>query len=823
MLFSCNTTRKLKPNQYLLESLEIKGIKQTQIPKEDFESFLKQKPNRKFLKVVPFFVAWHNMFNDSVIALKKEKRNLKYDEKNLKRIQKTNKKNEDRIKKGKKPLEYKLLNKDEKSFRENLRDIGEAPVVFDSALAQQTSLQMSKYLFSKGFFNNKVKYETNVNKKNVFGKVKQKKLFLNYIIEPSVSYKIQNLNYLVEDEKLKDLFYSDTINCLIKRGNNYDVEILQLERERITRFLLNKGYYFFESAFINYSVDSNLVGNFVSIEYKLKKFARNYSSNNDSIVYVSHSKYRINEIFIITEQVVGNLKDLNFTDTSYAKNYDFKFLHNAPMKYKPSMLAEFIKIQKNAWFNRDTAEATFKSLTAIGIFKGVTIQFFKSNVASGKLDCYIVCTPLIKQSITAETEGINTFGNLGIDGSLIYKNRNIFKGGELLELKLQGALTAQRQFNADGQVGVSDVTSLTRIQQIFNTFQFGPELKFSVPRAFFPFSLLPFKNEMAPQTFVKIASNYQARAEFVREIASIDYGFNFRSRNRLFNYEIIPFEAYVVNAKLFGNFENDLKKLNDAFLLNSFLDHITTLSRFGVAYTSKEKERKPYAPRHYVKWNIMSSGSILRAYFKATGAKPDSLDRYNIFNIPFAHFLKTEIEYRLYIPLTQKSKIVYRISGGIGKTLANLNVLPYEQSFFSGGPNSIRAWRARTLGPGGYDATLSSTRFDKIGDLLLEGNVEYRFHIIKKFYGALFADAGNIWRLEKSADKPDGEFKPSEFYKQIAIGGGYGIRWDLDFIILRLDLAVPLKDPKYKEGDRFMFDKQPWNKMVINFGIGYPF
>ncbi|MBL7917181.1 MAG: hypothetical protein JNM96_02215, partial [Bacteroidia bacterium] len=499
---ACNTTRKLKPNQYLLESLEIKGFKHTHLPAEDFESFLKQKPNRKFLKVIPFFVGWHNMFNDSIIAVKKEKRNVKYDRENLKRIQKTNEKNEKRIKKGKEPLEYKLLNKDEKSFRENLRDIGEAPVVFDSLLAEQTSLQMSKYLFSKGYFNNKVKFETVTNKKNIFGKMKKQKLYLTYTVEPQVSYKIQNLTYNIEDEKLKDLFFSDTVNCLIKRGNNYDVTTMQLERERVTRFLLNNGYYFFESAFINYSVDSNLVGNYVSVDYKLKKFSRNYS-NSDSIVYVSHSKYKINEIYVITEQVVGSLKELNFSDTTIAKHHDCKFLHNEPLKFKASMLADFIKIQRNTLFNRDTAEATFKSLMAIGVFKGVSINFFKSDEFPGKLDCYIICTPLIKQSITAEAEGINTFGNLGIDGSLIYQNRNIFKGGELIQLKLQGALTAQRQFNNDEKVAVEDVTSLTRIQQIFNTFQFGPELKFSVPRAFFPFSLLPFKNEMAPHTFVK--------------------------------------------------------------------------------------------------------------------------------------------------------------------------------------------------------------------------------------------------------------------------------------------------------------------------------
>ena len=149
--------------------------------------------------------------------------------------------------------------------------------------------------------------------------------------------------------------------------------------------------------------------------------------------------------------------------------------------------------------------------------------------------------------------------------------------------------------------------------------------------------------------------------------------------------------------------------------------------------------------------------------------------------------------------------------------------LPYEQSYFSGGPNSVRAWRARTLGPGGYDPTNSETRFDKIGDVLLEGNFEYRFHIIKSFNGAFFVDAGNIWRLQKDETKPNGEFVVSNFVDQIAIGSGLGIRWDLSFFVLRLDMAAPIKDPKYDVGDRWTYDKKPWRQIVANFGIGYPF
>ncbi|MDZ4664577.1 MAG: BamA/TamA family outer membrane protein [Bacteroidota bacterium] len=815
---SCNTSRRLKKDQYLLEKVKINGYKSTKISFEEFESFLKQKPNRKFFGTLPFFVGWYNMFNDSVLQAKKEKRNEQYDIKNAKKIQKINKKNIEREKRGKKPLEPKLLNKEEPTTRENIRNIGEAPIVFDSIMANQTARQLRMFLFSKGYFNNKVDWCVDWNMRNIIGKNKKQKADLNYEITPGEAYYINHFTYTLEDKRIAELFYSDTVHSLIKRGERYDAAVLNEERSRITKFLLNNGYYFFETAYINYNVDSNHVGNFVSVELILRKLS---SNSDDSIVMVNHTKFRINQIYVITEPVFGNMREIQFKDTTIPANKDVKFLHNVPLQYKATLIADFIKLQKGALFIRDTAEATFKSLLGLGIFKGVTVQFFKSDEFPAKLDCYIICTPLIKQSITLETELINTSGNRGIDGSLIYRNKNVFKGGEVIQLKLQGALTAQNQIG-DSKDN-PDLLSLSRIQQLFNTFQVGPEFTFSVPRAFFPFSLFPFKNEMLPRTYFKTGMNYQARENFVRNIVSFEYGLSFRSKNRLFKYEIAPFEIYSVKAKLSESFKSELSNLNDAFLLNSFIDHITTLSKAGVVYSSKENVLTSNTAVHYIRFLGMSSGSILREYFNLRGVAKDSLGRYNLFGIPFAHFLKAELEYRIYIPLSKKRKLVYRVAGGIGKTLANLSVLPYEQSFFTGGPNTIRAWRARTLGPGGYDPTNSSTRFDKIGDLLLEGNIEYRFPILKTIYGAVFADAGNIWRLQKVEDKPNGEFRVDEFYKQIALGGGVGLRWDLDFLILRFDFAIPIKDPKYAEGNRFTYNKQPWRSTVINFGIGYPF
>jgi len=458
------------------------------------------------------------------------------------------------------------------------------------------------------------------------------------------------------------------------------------------------------------------------------------------------------------------------------------------------------------------------------VFRTILIQYVKNPNYNDQLDCYIICSPIVKQAINIETEGTNTSGNLGVDGSILYQNRNLKRGAELLELSLNGAIIAQKQLNDNKQ---TDLSSVQGVQNTFNTIQFGPAVKFSVPRGVFPFSLLPFKKDAFPRTFISSSLNYQQRPEFSRTITNINYGFTFKSHKLKVKHDLIPIEVYMVNAKLTQNYRNELINFNDFFLLNSFQDHITTLSKYTITYNNQQISNGVNTSRKavsFIKVSVASSGSILRGIFEATGQPKDTLGRYLILKTPFAQFVKLDIDYRLYIPVRKKSRVVYRTAIGIAKPLKNLNVLPYEQSYFSGGPNSVRAWKARTLGPGGYQQPSSiNAKYDKIGDILIEGNFEYRFHVFRSFFGAVFADVGNIWTLNKNPLKPDGDFEFNRFYKEFGMGSGLGLRWDLNFFVLRLDVAVPLADPSYAEGDRWMFNKRFWCKPTVNFGIGYPF
>jgi outer membrane protein assembly factor BamA len=808
---SCNTTKHLKEHEYLVENNKIIGTQKTNIARDEVEAFIRQKPNRKILSLFPFNLWLYNQVNKEKLIKKKEKRDAKFDRINEKRIVKNNQKNEKRIKKGKPAKDPKLKNKDKPTFRESILDIGEEPVIYDSLITKQTSFQIRKYLFSKGYFYAKVKDSVAINKRT-------KKARVSYHLFPGSQYFINNISYKIQDEELSYYIFGDTTHCKLKPGAPFDATVMQSERERITANLLNNGYYYFEPDYIFFDIDSGLPDHKINVTVGVKKFPTFATPEKDSITYINHPRYYVNNIYVITENIKGSYQNEFFKDSIHHE--DLIFLNNKPLRYRYFVITNNIEFFKGQVFQKSLAEKTYKRLLNLGVFRTVLIRYVKNTKYNDQLDCYIICQPIVKQAINIETEGTNTSGNLGVNGSILYQDRNLLKGAELVELSLNGAIIAQKQFNDNKQ-------TVTNVQSTFNTIQFGPALKFSVPRVVFPFSLFPFKKDAFPRTFINTSLNYQARPEFNRTITTINYGFTFKTNKLKVKHDLIPVEVYMVNAKLTQNFRNDLTNINDFFLLNSFQDHITTLSKYTITYNNQQISNGVNTSRKavsFIKVNLTSSGSILRGLFEATNQKKDTLGRYLILNTPFAQFVKCDIDYRLYIPVMKKSRVVYRTAFGIGKPLKNLSVLPYEQSYFSGGPNGVRAWRARTLGPGGYHQPEGITaKYDKIGDLFIEGNFEYRFHVFRSFYGALFADVGNIWLTHKDVNKPLGDFQFNRFYKEFGVGSGLGIRWDLNFFVLRLDAAVPIADPSYAEGDRWMFDKHPLRRPVVNFGIGYPF
>ena len=814
---SCNINKHLGENEYLVSKNTIKH-NGTSIDNSNLEAFVRQKPNHKFLKLFLFNLWLYNTVDKQKMIAYKEKRNIRYDKINEKRIARNTAKNEKRIAKGKPTKQVNLKNKDKTTFRESILETGEAPVILDSVLTRITVNQMQQYVIANGYFDSKVRDSVVIHKKK-----KRAKIYYN--VSKSVPYTINSITYQIEDPLLAYFIYNDTATCLIKLNSIYNEALLQKERDRITTNQLNNGFYYFATEYVRYLVDTNLAGNNVNITLIVTKFSEPVSDVNDSLVYKNHPRLYLENIYVIPETVVdfkGKSNDIEMKDTTFYNG--LIILHNKELIIKRKELYRSILVSSGQLYQQNLAEETYKELSSLKIFKSVFIQYIKNPHFSDKLDCYIICQPVVKQSITMEVEGTNTSGNFGVAGSLVFQNKNTFKGAELVELKLKGALNAQKTINS-----ADESADLTNLQKIFNTYQIGPELSIYFPKPLFPFTLFYYKKDASekryfshPKTILNMSLNYQSSQLYSRTIANISYGFKFTNSNGLFTYDIVPFEAYTVKAQLTESYNSTLKKSNDYFLLNSFQDHLTTLSKISAIFNNQTIPKKRNLM--FLKMTISSSGNILRGIYNVTNQPKDSLGRYHLFSTPFSQFVKLEVDYRFYFKIRKNGKLVYRFAGGIGKPLANLSVLPYEQSFFSGGPNGIRAWRARTLGPGSYDPSESSARFDKIGDVQLESNLEYRFHIFKSFYGAWFIDAGNVWTLNKDPNKINGNLDASRFYKEIAIGSGFGIRYDFSFFVLRLDAAIRIRDPQYAENNRWTFDKHPIrNTTIFNFGIGYPF
>ena len=816
-LTECNPVKKLKEGEFLLEKNIIVDNNKS-LDKSELEAFLRQKPNRKIAKVIPFHLWLYSQIDQDKLKIKKEKRNKKFDKINAKRAKK-HKLSNDSENTSPSDLKYKFKDKTKPLFLENILEIGEAPVIHDSFLTNVSKEQLNKYLKTKGYFNSTIKTEIKVAeyKKLGFFKLKRPHAKVTYEISKSLPYKINVVSYQIKDEVLEKFIIQDSVECLLKKGINYDAAALEKERERILKKQKNNGYYELSPEHIFFKVDSNLNTNQLNIAICLKQISYRPDNNHDTIVYRNHKRFKIGKI-VLANDFNPDIKATNiFTDTIFLNGVSVVF--NKKSKFRIKDLTNKVLIHEGDYYSASIAEDTYNKFTELKVFKTVNISFKNDLNNSELLNCFIYLSPVKKQSFTVETEGTNTSGNLGIAGSFVYQNRNIFKGAEILEIALSTGLTAQKnlatekEFTADLGIPLLDA---------FNTFQFGPEINLFIPKQLFPFSLFKFSKNAAAKTVINSSFNYQKRPEFTRLLSNISYGLTFKSGEYL-KQQIIPFEVSFIRANLEENFQNALEQTNDAFLKNSFIDHITPVSRYSINYNNQtNKTTKSKKVFVYFKADFESSGSALRGLFNLTNRAKDDSGRYRIFNVPFSQFLRAYSDFRLYKSIGKLGRIVFRTALGIGKPLNNLSVLPYEKSFFGGGPNSVRAWKARALGPGAYSQTNDNT-FDKIGDSQIEFNLEYRFNIYKFLNGAFFVDAGNIWLLKPDALKPNGDLKIDKFYKELATGTGMGLRADFDFFILRLDAAFKIYSPKLPEGDRWMFNKKPLTTTVFNFGIGYPF
>ncbi|MCX6297208.1 MAG: BamA/TamA family outer membrane protein, partial [Bacteroidetes bacterium] len=722
-------------------------------------------------------------------------------------------KNHIRISKGKKPK-----TSERQLFGEWLLNVSEPPVVYDSLLTKKSAKQIKLFLNNKGFFISSVS-------DSVVFRNRKKRASVYYIIKASDPYRINHVDYKIPDDLLKYYITSDTSNCLLKPGNNYDVDMMQLERERISTELSNNGYYLFTKDYVYYEIDSTIENNRVNITLGIKNFAYKYSDYSDSILEKPHQRFYISNIYIQPDFVSKKMDNVK-KDT--LKIEDYYILHTESLKFKTKVLLNSVFIRKGELYQLQNVEDTYKRISELKSFK--TINIFFTRADGDYLDCHIQLSPIDKQSITIESEGTNTGnGNLGISGSIIYQNRNLFKGAEVLELRLKGGIEAQRTAN-------SNTANISPSSQ-FNTVEIGPEANVFFPRFLVPFNVKASKRSN-PKTIFTASINYQQRPDYTRYITNLAFSYTWKETPKK-RHTISPFVINMVKVALQNNF---LENINDLYLINSFTNHMATSTRY--TFTFNEQNIKKEENFSFFRLNAESSGNVLRGLYNTINTiKPntfikDDKGRYTLFDVVYSQYLRIDADYRYYFNSNEINKVVFRFAAGIGKPLINFTSLPFERSFYCGGANGIRAWQSRSLGPGSFDDG-ENISFGQVGDGQIEGNIEYRFKLFKMLKGAFFADAGNMWLQKKDASRPGGDFQYDRFYKEIAIGSGVGLRADFSFFIIRFDIGLKVRDPKFSESKRWviqnLFDAE-WKRnyridnsnrkydfLTFNLGIGYPF
>ncbi len=686
-----------------------------------------------------------------------------------------------------------------------LKRVGEAPVLYDEFQAQKSKDQLQIFLKNKGYYNAIVKDSLVINQP-------KKKLNLIFDIKAGQPYRIRNYLYAIKDKSLQGVLLKDSVNQLLKINDVFDLDVLNAERQRLVTCLKDRGYYKFSEEYVSFQADTN----FYSHQVDLTVNVDNVLLNNDESKVVPHQKYKIRNYLINpgfkTADLSGDQTEQK-QDTLIDK--DYRFVYSGKLKYRPVLFYNLNRMKDSTWYCLQNAEKTYRALNRLKQFKLINIGFTETNILSPDsvplLDCKMQLSPLPPQNFSVDVEGTNSSGNLGVAGNLNYQQRNVFGGAEVFDVQLRGARERQALTNNN-----------------FNTREFGVESSLTIPK------FLSFINGnrmfsfQLPETKVTVGFNYQRRPDYTRTITNLKFGYNWKTSNYLFHTLNLVDLNYVNIFKLKADFFNSIE---DLYIKSSYTDHLIFASNYSWMYnTQNVNKREDY---RYFKINLESAGSLLSLYSMLINkSKTDVIDTitnktssyYKIFNTRFAQYLKGDFEYRYGHMINKSSSVVGRAFFGIGVPFGNFDVLPFEKKYFTGGANGIRAWQVRSLGPGSYKAP-SNAYPNQSSDIKLEGNLEYRFKMFWRIEGAFFADAGNIWAINYKDNREGSVFKVDQFYKQIAVGSGFGMRFDFTYFLFRLDLGVKMRDPSLPEGKRFI----PGNYQLssdqfnLSFAIGYPF
>jgi len=667
--------------------------------------------------------------------------------------------------------------------------LGSQPVIYKNDMRDITEAKLEYYLKGKGFFSNVISCaDTTKNSKT--------KLFCEITL--GERYRIDSLIF-PEDTVYNNLDLDESSKRIILKENDYyDRNRLEFERIRLAILAGNKGYADFRSSNVHFYVDTAKIDNTVDVYTQI-------ISPTDS---TQHVRYTLDSILVYPNYS----KQSNQSKPASRKSLDNSITIIETEPYvNHSLFERLILEDPERYFNRTLQSRTTKRLQNLGLFRSVNIVNEPSSTERGDhITQKIFLSPLEMQSISGEVELNNRSGNtLGVGGSVSYQNRNLFGNAENFNISLGG------QVETEFGDGVS----------LVNSSDLNGKVELTIPRFIIPIIDIKENKNFLPRTVIKADYTLQRRTELYSiESFTAKFGYRWRQSNASL-HELYPIN---VNELQVSNETQAFLDLisRDSRLQRSFTDVLIGGLQYYYTYTSQASTNARNS--HYLKASVETSGNLISAILGANKSNPKE-----IAEIDYAQFTKVTLDMRKYWAFGE-SDLAARLITGVGKAYGNSVELPYVKQYFVGGSNSLRAFRIRGLGPSTLYvdseglSSIESQFIDQTGDMKLEMNLEYRFPVFKFFKSALFIDAGNIWLLG-SSDRPDENFVFRQFYKEIAIGTGLGLRLDFGFFLIRLDIAFPLRGPSasgfnWRISDMDILSKR-WREDNIryNLGIGYPF
>lgn len=859
--------------RYLLKKNKVVRVGD-KLDKDELNSIIRQQPNYNSIGIKWKLMAY-NLIDSSKVAEKRARKNIELREKNRKKRAKQERINNKRMEKarikGKSYYTEKIIPlKDTITPSKFLREwykyeIGRPPVIFDSIPYNKSLLQLSAYLKTKGYYygqvNGMVEYKKN------------RKCIAKYLLLTGEPYRIDSVYVVVDNPIVKDNY----LKFLQRRqehpllGAPFDVDLLDDFRYDVAKYMRNEALYGFSSSNISFMADTNKADMSVILGVQFGDRYIKSLDNRDSVIQVKHQLTIINNVYFHISDTLNfdgsfsrkmeemglSIYDGSFLrtlDTTFYANVKLQrsdhvdisrtaiFLHNGPLSIKPKILESKNYLEMDREYSEKKLERTYISLLHMNLFEAVKTELEEVDGSRGCVDAHYYLVPSKKQSFSFEPTATNTNGFLGVAATVNYTSRNLFGGAENLTMSLSGGFESQPPVFDKTEDGEPIQTA----SRSFNTFEIGPSTQLELP-GLFPIRLSNISKRLEPKTIVSVAYNFQHRDDFTSGTLQLNYLWKFFARKTMIFQCGLPGASVIKFVKFYDRaqeFENKLVQLNDLFLLNAYSDQFIWQDwKFTFEYNIMEKEHRSGNSQLDFYSSFDPAGNIFALFRRYQDTLANG--QHAIAGIGYSQFLRLDNELIFSKPLRKDKSLNFRFAVGGGLPYGNTKTsLPYDYSFFAGGANDNRGWRARALGPGAYKYYLDTNRTaTQIGDFRLGASAEFRFSFNNLFKGAVFLDAGNVWTIFEDVNRQGGQLS-GNWYKEIALAAGFGLRMDLEYFIIRVDLGFPIMNPALPESSKWIFQSREayyqegidafgvdnYESLLplpfiptFHFGIGYPF